>query len=98
MSQVGLQFLLRGGSFLCVAMTEEDAHRTVQRWLSGDFKLRNELRIGGISPQGAWGVEVESIIGLHTCTIPNAKVEDPSPPKIPPGWGNINGSGLSGRN
>lgn len=66
MKTVGLKFLLTGQHFFMAVMEEVKALEIVRKWQDGTYHLSGPARIGEVTPQGAWAIDVKEIVGLHT--------------------------------
>lgn len=92
-NQVGLRFLLESGHFINVAVTEDEAVKTINNWKEGKLpEVIAHTRVP--SPQGSlsWSVRTKAIVAIHTVDLSQMMQGIPATqPGLPPP-----SSGMSG--
>ena len=71
-----LQFFLKSGNAFGVLLTRAEARDITQRWISGDYALRGEKYINGMSSDMPWAVLVDEIASI-ACAMPNIQQTPP---------------------
>lgn len=83
MKEIGLKFILKGGQYLAVTVTEDFARSVMDVWMAENYGERTLIRVGPTSYSCM--VRLSEIQAMHTFDL--VKSQEPSP------WSNPSVSG-----